>query len=69
MYSYFAHPDSVCMSYVKHMKLSLFFSYHMFKGSIIAFIHAFIPSLFITGTTDTTKLLDITLQNSGCHDK
>ena len=32
-YSNFQHPNSVCMSYFKHMRLSLFFAFHMFKGS------------------------------------
>ena len=68
-YSYFQHPNSVCMSYLKHMRLSLFFAFHMFKGSFTAIIHAFIPSLFITSTSDTTKLLKDTLQSSGCRDK
>tara|TARA_B100001989_G_C24100522_1_gene251471 strand:+ start:211 stop:348 length:138 start_codon:yes stop_codon:yes gene_type:complete len=40
----------------------------MFKGSITSLVHAFIPSLFITSTTDTTKLLNDTLKSSGCRD-
>ena len=68
-YSYFQHPNSVCMSYFKHMRLSLFLAFHMFKGSITAIIHAFIPSLCITSTSDTTKLLKDTLQSNGCRDK
>ena len=67
-YSYFYHPNKVCMSYFKHMRLSLFFSFHMFKGSITSLVHAFIPPLFITSTTDTTKLLNDTLKSSGCRD-
>ena len=49
-YSYFHHPNSVCMSYFSHMRLSLFFSFQMFKGSITSLIHASIPQLFITST-------------------
>ncbi len=69
MYSYFSHPNEVCMSYFKHMRLSLFFSYQMFKGSFTALVHAFFPSLYITATTDTTRLLNDTLKNNGCRDK
>lgn len=66
-YSYFHHPNSVCMSYFSHMRLSLFFSFQMFKGSITSLIHAFIPQLFITSTSSTTKLLKDTLDSSGCR--
>ena len=66
-YSYFQHPNSVCMSYFSHMRLSLFFSFQMFKGSITSLIHAFIPQLFITSTSSTTKLLKDTLDSSGCR--
>jgi len=67
-YSFFSHPNNVCMSYFQHMKLSLSFSFHMFTGSCKAIVHAFIPSLFITGTTDTAIYLEKTLKNSGCRD-
>ena len=67
-YSWFSHPNSVCMSYFRHMRLSLFFSWNMFKGSFTALVHAFIPSFFITNTSDTTRLLSDTLKSSGCRD-
>ncbi len=66
-YSFFKHPNNVCMSYAKHMKLSLFFSKEMFKGSICSLVHAFIPAAFITNTSDTVKKLDDKLKNSGCR--
>ena len=40
----------------------------MFKGSFTALVHAFIPSFFITNTSDTTRLLADTLKSSGCRD-
>jgi len=66
-YSYFSHPNSVCLSYFKHMKLSLTFSYLMLFGSFKSIIHAFIPSLFITSTNDTTNHIKEILISSGCR--
>ena len=51
----FAHPDEVCMSYTQHCKLSIKLALLMLLGSIKAFIHAFIPDLCITSTTDINK--------------
>ena len=55
MYSYFEHPNSVKMSYFEHLYLSLGFSYKLFISSFKALIHALIPSLFITSTTDVVN--------------
>lgn len=66
-YSYFSHPNSVCLSYFQHMKLSLTFSYLMLFGSCKALIHAFFPFFFITDTTDTTNHMKEILILSGCQ--
>lgn len=63
---YFKHPQSVCMSYIQHMRLSLYFSAMMWWGSIQAFIHAFIPDLCITSTSNISKHLYEKLKSSGC---
>lgn len=55
MYSYFEHPNSVKMSYLEHLYLSLGFSYKLFISSFKALIHALIPSLFITSTSDVVN--------------
>lgn len=52
MYSYFQHPNAVCMTYFEHMRLSLGFSATLFIGSFKAIVHAFLPNYFITSTTD-----------------
>ena len=52
---FFTHPKEVCMSYFEHMKLSLYFSWILWKASILAVIHAFLPDTFITSTSDTNK--------------
>ena len=65
----FAHPDDVCMSYTQHCKLSLKLCLLMLLGCIKAFIHAFIPDLFVTSTSDINKKISIILNKNGCHKK
>ena len=48
----FNHPSNVCMTYLQHMKLSIELSSLFFIGSIKAFIHAFIPDIYITSSSD-----------------
>ena len=60
---FFKHPVQVNMTYFEHFKLSLHLSNILFKGSIKAFIHAIYPDIFITSTSDTTKLLIRKLKN------
>lgn len=67
MYSYFDHPNKVCMSYFEHFKLSLGFSKIFLIGTFKAIIHAFIPSLYITSTSDLNKEVSLILSNSGCR--
>lgn len=65
-YSYFTHPNSVCMSYFKHMKLSLGFSKTYLIGSYKALIHAFFPNVYITSTSDINEQIKKELNESGC---
>lgn len=69
MYSYFQHPNNVCMSYFQHMCFSLEMSYYMGKGCICALVHSFIPSYFITSTTDINNYIKQRLDSSGCRNK
>ena len=39
----------------------------MFKGCCMAIVHSFFPSLFITGTTDTNKIITQMLIDNGCR--
>lgn len=68
-YSFFTHPNKVCMSYFEHMKLSLGFSKTFCIGSMKAFAHAFFPNAFITSTSDINKQIADELSKSGCRDK
>ena len=63
----FRHPKSVCMTYTTHLKFSLYLSYEFFKASIAAFIHAIIPDVFVTYSTDTVKKLDEKIKEHGCR--
>ena len=64
----FKHPKNVCMTYLKHMKLSLYLSYLLGKASIKAIVHAFLPDTFITSTSDLTLKIQDILEKSGCND-
>ena len=60
---FFKHLAQVNMTYFEHFKLSMNLSNILFQGSIKAFIHGIYPDIFITSTTDTTKLLIRKLKN------
>ena len=60
---FFNHPRKVNMTYTKHMFTSLNMSHTFMKSSIKAFIHAFIPSLYETSSTDTIKELSKKIKN------
>ena len=66
-YSFFKHPNSVCMNYFQHMKISLGFSKTFLVGSFQAFNHALFPNIFITSTTDIHKNIGKELQEAGCR--
>ena len=63
----FSHPSNVCMTYFQHMKLSLELSYLFFIGSIKAIIHAFIPDLFITSSTEIVSIAKEKMSKAGCR--
>lgn len=65
---WFKHCEEVCMSYYEHMKLSLYISRIFAIASLKAIIHAFVPSLCITSSSDTVYDIATTLKNSGCRD-
>lgn len=63
----FQHPTNVCMTYLEHMKLSLELCALFFIGSIKAFIHAFIPDVFVTSSTDTVRDAKEKMSKAGCR--
>lgn len=64
-FSIFTHPNENCMSYFEHLGLSLSFSRRLLISSWKAVVHAFIPSLYITSTSQTViEIQDQLLKNS-----
>jgi hypothetical protein len=68
-FSYFNHPNKVCMTYLQHMVFSASLGKDLFIASNKAFIHAVFPNLFITSSTDLVKNLDYKMKNAGCINK
>lgn len=66
-YSIFPHANENCMSYIEHAKLSLNLSSKLFIGSAKALIHAFIPNLYKTSSSDVVGELQNIINNAGCH--
>lgn len=60
------HPEKVCMTYYEHFKHSMKFSYMFMLASFKACIHAIIPDVYITSTTNTIKEIAEIIENSGC---
>ena len=55
------------MSYLQHMKLSLELSSIFFIGSLKAIVHAFIPDIYITSSTDTVRFAKDKMSKAGCR--
>ena len=58
----FKHLKDVNMTYLEHMKFSLFLSFNFFKASFSAFIHAIYPDILVTSSTETLELLNIEMK-------
>ena len=67
IYSYFDHPQSVCLSYFEHCMFSLKLSYNFFNAGFKAIIHAFIPNLYITSSSNTVDYLKKEMSKIGCR--
>ena len=63
----FQHPYNVCMSYLEHMFFSLEMSAYFALGFFRAFVHAFLPDLCVTSTTDITTHIQKRLEETGCR--
>ena len=60
----FKHPKEVCMTYLEHMKFSLYLSYMFGKASFCALIHAVYPDILITTSSDTINKLTIEMKKT-----
>ena len=57
------HPDAVGKSYVEHMKVALSFAGPLTLAGLMAFVHAFLPFLFVTTASGTVKRLHARMVN------
>ena len=64
----FDHPKEVCMTYYEHFIFSISISYKLLKGSMKAAIHAVLPNLYETSSSDLLNDLQKILMDSGCKD-
>ncbi len=62
----FKHPQSVCMTYWQHMRLSLNLSALFLSGAIKAFVHAVYPDVFLSSSTYTVVKAQELMSNAGC---
>jgi hypothetical protein len=69
IYSYFSHPNNVCLSYYQHFRFSLKLSTMLFVASVRAFIHAIFPNYFITSSSVLSENLRKELESVGCDIK
>jgi hypothetical protein len=56
------HPMQVSETYLQHMKKALAFSFKLLWMSSQAFLHAFLPFLFVTTVSDKIKGMNDVLQ-------
>jgi hypothetical protein len=66
-YSFFYHPNSVCLSYFQHMRLSFFFATQFMLGASKSIIHAFFPNLYKQGSLNTITVVSNKLESVGCN--
>ena len=61
---FYSHPKSVCLTYFSHFNLSMTLSVKFAMASFKALIHAFIPSLFISSSTNcVTDINELLIAN------
>ena len=61
------HPQSVCLTYVEHFKLSMGLSFKLSTAAIKAFIHSILPFLFVTSTSDIVLEIEKILKENKCR--
>ena len=64
MFFYSKHLDKMNMNYFQHMIVSLHFACILFIYCLKSFVHAFIPDLFITSTTECINEINFKLNNN-----
>ena len=57
------HLDNANENYFQHMGIALKISFQLLIGSIMAFVHAILPSLFTTSASNIIKKLYFFIEN------
>tara|TARA_B110000116_G_C16787101_1_gene561540 strand:+ start:2466 stop:2672 length:207 start_codon:yes stop_codon:yes gene_type:complete len=57
------HLEKANESYFQHMVLALKISIELLSGAIMAFMHAFLPSIFTKGASNKIKKLHFFVDN------
>ena len=60
------HPIENCMSYSEHAKLSLQLGQIFLQASAKAMVHALIPSLYVTSSSEALAEANDLLNMNGC---
>ena len=63
----FAHPKNVCLTYLSHLQFSSKLSILFLIASFKAFVHAVIPDIYITSSSDTINEIKELIEISGCN--
>ena len=64
----FSHLKKVCLTYSDHFYFSLSLSAMFTKAAICSCIHAFIPDLFVSSSSEYVKKISLKIKNKkGCH--
>ena len=67
MISLTEHPKNVCMTYIQHCKIALYFSWGFYMAGTKSLVHSIFPFLFITSTGDALKDIKKVYDTAGCH--
>ena len=64
MFFYSNHLNIMNMTYFEHMLVSLNYALILFLSCIKAIIHAFIPDIFTTSTSECIREINIKINNN-----
>jgi hypothetical protein len=65
---FFRHPTEVGMTYLEHMRFSLWLSTQLAGAAAASLVHAFIPDVLERTSSSTILRLAQVLRAMGCHE-
>ena len=63
----FRHPARVCMTYFEHARFSLGLSWTLGWACLGSVVHAIIPDLLVTHTSDALDEMQQRIRKAGCR--